>query len=132
MILSEAEKLFKVTKETKSNLYSKPEFIEKLHEYREIFPNQKLPSGKAARTNIEDLKKRMSEFFIKYPYYDWDLVLDAATHYVETYRKNEFKFMKTAGYYIVKDGESDLATDCQLLLDGAEQPLIKNSHYTIT
>lgn len=124
MILAEAEKLFKVTRSTKASIYSDPEFMGQLKIFREIFPSIKLPSGKAARTNIEDLKLKMATFFIKYPYYDWDTVLDAATYYVETYKKTDYKFMKTAGYYVMKDNESDLANDCQLLLDGGMEPLV--------
>lgn len=124
-ILDEASRLFSTPRNKKRNQYMTQEFMENLQEFREIFPNRKLPSGKAARTNIEDLKKKMVDFQIRYPNYDWDTILDAATCYVETYRKVDFMFMKTAGYYIMKDNESDLATDCELLLEGGMEELQK-------
>jgi len=101
--------------------------MQNLEEYRELFPNKKLPSGKAARTNIDDLKKKMIEFRIKYPSYSWDTILDATTYYVEEYRKSDYMYMKTAGYYISKNNESDLATDCQLLIEGGMEELQRKS-----
>jgi hypothetical protein len=112
-------------------LASDPVFIDRVNEYRELFPGTKLPSGKAARSNIEDLKKKFIAFFKRYPQYDWDLILDATEHYVEAYRKNEYKFMKTASYYLSKDGESDLASDCEFLLEGGDPSEIQNSYFTI-
>ena len=131
-LLDDAQKLFVIPKNKKKNDYITEEFLENLQEFREIFPNQKLPSGKAARTNLDDLKRKMVEFMIKYPRFDWNTILDAATYYVETYRKADYMFMKTAGYYIMKNNESDLATDCELLLEGGMEELQKkNSLYNV-
>lgn len=128
-ILDSASKLFISPKNKNKNKYITDEFIKNLQEFREIFPNRKLPSGKSARTNFDDLKRKMVEFLIKYPQYDWNTILDAAEHYVETYRKADYMFMKTAGYYIMKNNESDLATDCELLLEGGLEQLQKKSLY---
>lgn len=131
-LLDECNKLFIIPKNKKKNSYITPEFIQNLQEFREIFPNKKLPSGKAARTNFDDLKRKMVEFMIKYPQYDWNTILDATENYVETYRKADYMFMKTAGYYIMKNNESDLATDCELLLEGGLEELQKKSSlYTV-
>lgn len=97
-----------------------------------IFPAGKLPTGKPARTNINELKKKMTAFFIDNPQYDWDLVLDAATFYVEHFRKQQFMYMKTAGYFISKDGESELSSYCDMILEGGEAPIIQKSIYTTT
>lgn len=131
LILEEYSKLFVKNKANIKAKYLTDDFLKNLQEFREIFPNMKLPSGKSARTNFDDLKKKMVDFCIKYPQYDWDTILDAATHYVETYRKEDYKFMKTAGYYIMKNNESDLASDCELLLEGGLEELQKKSFYTI-
>lgn len=128
IILSEAQGIFKPHP---SKIQSDPIFIEKVNEYRNLFPNIKLPSGKSARGNIEDLKKRMASFVTKYPQYTWDLILDATELYIETYRKNEYKFMKTSGYYILKDHESDLAADCEFLLEGGDPDEFRSSHFTV-
>ena len=131
LVLEDYSKLFAVTKASIKAKYLTEDFLKNLQEFREIFPNKKLPSGKTARTNFDDLKKKMVDFQIRYPRFDWDLILDAATHYVETYRKEDYKFMKTAGYYIMKNNESDLASDCELLLEGGLEELKKKSLYTI-
>ncbi len=129
-VLSQVDKLFKSTR--KNNIkFDTEEFMTKLQEYREMFPQGKLPSGKAARTNIDELKKKMVEFFVKHPKYDWDLVLDATEDYIESYRKQNYNFMKTAGYFISKDGISDLADQCDMILEGGCLNPVKKSIYNI-
>lgn len=127
-LLSEADSLFKQNKKRKISIDT-PEFLERLNEYRLLFPPGLLPSGKPARTNINELKKKMTAFFIDNPNYDWDLVLDATTYYVEYYRKQNFNFMKTSGFFINKNGESDLAANCEMILEGADVKTIKKSMY---
>lgn len=112
-------------KNRKKNQYITEEFLLNLQEFRELFPAGKLPSGKAARTNMDDLKRKMIDFRLKYPNFDWETILDATACYVETYRRAEYMYMKTAGYYIMKNNESDLATDCELLLEGGLEELQK-------
>ena len=107
------------------------DFLERVHEYRNLFPNMKLPSGKVARSNIEDLKKKMAQFFAKYPRYDWDMVYRATQAYIDAFRQNQFLYMKNASYYISKDRESDLASDCQFLLDGGDLTQLRNSYITV-
>lgn len=131
LLLDDYSKLFVKNKANIKAKYITDEFLQNLQIFREIFPNKKLPSGKTARTNFDDLKKKMVDFQIKYPQYDWDTILDAATYYVETYRREDYRFMKTAGYYIMKNNESDLASDCELLLEGGLEQLQKKSMYTI-
>lgn len=72
----------------------------------------------------------MTAFFIENPQYDWDLVLDAAAYYVEHFRKQQYQFMKTAGYFISKNNESELASYCEMILEGADMNIIKKSMYT--
>lgn len=129
-LLSEADKLFKNNRKKKI-LFDTPEFAQNLMEYRMLFPAGLLPSGKPARTNMNELKKKMTDFFIANPSYDWDLVLDATTFYVEHYRKQNYNFMKTSGFFINKNGESDLAANCEMILEGADVTTIKKSQYNI-
>jgi len=128
MLLSEADKLFKHSRKKKI-AFDTPDFLEKLTEYRLLFPTGLLPSGKPARNNINELKKKMTAFFIDNPQYDWDLVLDATTFYIEHYRKQNFNFMRNSGYFINKAGESELAANCEMILEGADVSTIKKSMY---
>ena len=130
LLLSEADKLFKGNKKRKLS-FDSDEFNENLNEFRMIFPAGMLPSGKPARTNINELKKKMTAFFINNPQYDWDLVLDATTYYVEHFKKQNYQYMKTAGYFISKNEESELASYCQTILDGADVSIIKKSQYNV-
>lgn len=129
-LLSETDKLFKNSK--RKIAVDTPDFLINLKEYREIFPSGILPTGKPARTHIDELKKKMNTFFINNPQYDWDLVLDATEAYVEYFRKQDYSFMKTAGYFIYKNNESDLASYCEKLLEeGDNNTKIKKSIYNI-
>jgi hypothetical protein len=128
-LLTEADALFKSNKRKKKILFDTPEFSLRLEEFRNMFPKGNLPTGKPARTNLTELKKKMSAFFIQNPKYDWDLVLDATEAYVEHFRKQDYNYMRTAGYFISKDGDSELASYCQLLLEDDGVGGTKKSHY---
>jgi hypothetical protein len=130
-LLSDADKLFRAAKKKKV-LFDTPEFMARLEEFRNIFPKGNLPTGKPARTNLNELKKKMSQFFIDNPSYDWDLVLDATESYVEHFRKQDYNYMRTAGYFISKDGDSELASYCQMLLEDGDVAAPKKSMYNVS
>lgn len=93
--------------------------------YLEIFPKMILPSNKPARVSKKIIMKQLTWFFTTYPQYDKDLVLKATAYYVETFREQEFKFMRTSQYFISKEATnrmitSTLAEFCQLILDGLD------------
>ncbi len=128
-ILSQVDKLF-VKKSKKRLLFNNDEFQILIQEYRLLFPPGMLPSGKPARTDLKELNKKMADFFINNPqYHDWDLVLDATEKYVEHFRKQGFTYMKTAGYFISKNNESELAAYCQMLLEEETTDNRKKSIY---
>jgi hypothetical protein len=96
--------------------------VDKINEYRDIFPNGKLPSGQLAKQNVQDLKANFVWFFKTYPEFDWDLVLDATEYYVATFEKKNYLYMATSKYFIKKDDKfknshSILADYCQQILD---------------
>mgnify|MGYP001612480769 FL=1 len=128
-ILSQVDKIF-VKKSKKKLLFNSEDFDLNISQYRSIFPSGMLPTGKPARTDLKELKKKMSDFFVNNPqYYDWDLVLDATEMYVEHFRKQGYNYMKTAGYFISKNNESELASYCQMVLDDDSTDNIKKSIY---
>lgn len=131
LLLSEADKLFKASRKKKVS-FDTEEFLVKLNEFKNMFPPGNLPTGKPGRTNINELKKKMATFFTDNPQYDWDLVLDATEAYVEHFRKQGFAFMKTAGYFISKNNESELANYCDMLMDGGDVRAIKKSIYNVS
>ena len=92
-------------------------FLKNVNEYREIFPDFRLPSKELGRQTVETLSDRFVKFFKKYPKYDWELVLDAADYYVNYYKKVDYKYMTCSLYFIEKDGISKLADTCQAIID---------------
>lgn len=119
-MLSEAEKLYKIDKKTE--LFNTVEFIEKVNEYRLLFPAGTNPStNKPFRAPVRELHKKLAKFMVENPEYDWNLVLDATDNYVDRYSKVDYNMMRTSSYFISKIiagvESSDLAAECQLLLD---------------
>lgn len=99
------------------------DFANHVKKFQEIFPNQRLPSGKAARGNIEDCKRKFKEFFIAFPTYanNWELIYKAAQKYVDEYKQKNYEYMKTCQYFIMKDKTSELADFCELVNSGTDE-----------
>ncbi len=98
-------------------------FLDRIKEYREIFPSGFLPHGEIARQSVEELKLKFIWFFKTYPEFDWPLVLEATNYYKYIKSKEGFKYMATSSYFIQKTDnktkmlKSSLADYCQLLKD---------------
>jgi hypothetical protein len=95
-------------------------FQENLEKYLEIFPTQKLPSGKYARGNKKNVETNMMWFFQEYDF-TWDTILKATKLYVEEYFRKNYLYMRTAMFFIKKeDGtkaiQSELANYCDMVL----------------
>jgi hypothetical protein len=120
-LVESMESIFKPIKQLKTLELLGPNHKEKIEEYLDIFPTGKLPNGKYARTNKKTIEENFKWFFQEYQY-DWDLILQATEKYVEEYRMDNYKFMRTAMYFIKKlvDGtvQSELATYCEAILNG--------------
>jgi len=104
----------------KSGLSAKD--LENITKYRELFPKGNLPSGSPARISVKELEKKFLWFLNTYSY-NWDTILKATKKYIDQYQQEGYKFMKTSGYFIVKNGldrtsVSTLANYCDMVLDG--------------
>lgn len=98
------------------------DFLEKIKQYREIFPAIKLPSGKPARNNTKALSDGFKWFFEAYDY-TWDDVFAATKMYVAEYRENNYLYMMTSQYFISKQDKnkvrkSELADYCDMIREG--------------
>lgn len=124
-LIGKYQELYRVDergKRKKKSLH--PHEEEFVHQYRDLFPKGTLPSGYPARVPYKELEKRFLWFFENYSY-SWDVVLKATKFYIEKYRQENFKYMKTSGYFISKmengTNVSALATYCDLVGDITEQ-----------
>lgn len=122
----ESSFVLKSTKQKKIVLGA--EALEKVTEYKNIFPPGKLPSGVPSRINERELERKFQWFFATYPEFaDWDLIHKAAKNYVEEYRPVAFFKMRNSGYFvqktdmITKQVTSDLATYCEMVRDMSEE-----------
>jgi len=103
-----------------------PDYLDKIKEYREYFPGQRLSHGELARQSVNELKEKFVWFFKTYTDYDWDIVLDAAKYYTIIKEREGYQYMTTSAYFIkktdprTKDTTSKLADFCQLILDNPE------------
>lgn len=131
MILRKYDNYFvKAKKKTNIQLMGK-NFLDKINEYRGIFPAGKLPSGKPARVNVRSLETNFRWFFEEYSH-DWDTVIKATKMYVNQYEENDFNYMMTSQYFIAKQDKhkvktSTLADYCDMIVDGVSE--ITDNHF---
>ena len=131
MILRKYDNYFvKAKKKTNIQLMGK-DFLDKINEYRNIFPAGKLPSGKPARVNVRSLETNFRWFFEEYSH-DWDTIIKATKMYVNQYEENDFNYMMTSQYFIAKQDKhkvktSTLADYCDMIIDGVSE--ITDNHF---
>ena len=127
-ILLDCESMMKVsvTKET---------VIERdyLHEYYEMWPRIKLPTGKYARVDKKNLETAFKWFFKTYSY-SWDVVLKATAVYLDEYEAKNWAYMRTSQYFIRKvDSDksitSELANYCNIIESGQDPNADNKNHF---
>lgn len=118
-LIDSIEKLFSIQKKKTSNILMGKGYKDNISKYREMFPNIKLPNGKAARSAVGNLEKAFRWFFENFEY-DWDTVFKATAHYINKYQKDQWNYMRTSQYFIRKDNLSDLADYCDIILTGGD------------
>lgn len=120
-LIDKLEKLFRLKKTVTSNQLMGSGFKDNIKTYVEMFPNIKLPSGKAARSAPSNLEKAFRWFFENHKDYDWKTIFRATAHYINEQQIKQWKYCRTSQYFIRKDGMSDLADRCQLILTDGDQ-----------
>lgn len=84
---------------------------------QELFPKERKPDANgvpkyAYRGNKTDVANRLQKFFKLYGKYSYDDVLECTKRYVESFKYDK-TYMKILPYFIMKDGESQLATELE-------------------
>lgn len=93
------------------------ELDELVTKLQELFPKERKPDSHgvpkyAYRGNKTDVANRLQKFFKLYGQYSYDDVLECTRRYVESFKYDK-TYMKILPYYIMKDGESQLATELE-------------------
>jgi hypothetical protein len=128
-IIKKIEKLFVISSTRTATQLMGKDYKKNIERYTKMFPNIKLPSGKAARSSIGNLSKTFKWFFENHKY-SWDEVFVATAVYVNEGQAKQWKFMRTSQYFIRKDNLSDLADFCEVIKTGGyeeERALIKTN-----
>lgn len=109
---------------------------ERIKEYNELFPKGKRKGTSLSfRTNPKDLYDRFKWFFTEYPEYDWDLVIEVTTKYVETFNTAcDYTYMQSSKYFIKKEDKnktvtSNLATLCYDNIEGSDEEVQTGTYY---
>jgi hypothetical protein len=123
-LLSELSSFFLARKKKAITELMGSDFAENILRYVEIFPRQKLPSGKQARVHPSNLEDGFRWFFSKYSY-TWDVVLRATQKYVTEFEHRGYEHMRTSQYFLRKQLPdkswiSDLADYC-VVVDDVEE-----------
>lgn len=119
IFIEEINGFFKKSKKKTSRDLMGEEFVQKIKEYLEIFPNKRLPTGSYARVNPKNLETNFRWFFETYDY-DWDLIMQATEKFVTEHEVRNFEFMSNSQYFIRKQlndktFESKLANYCEFV-----------------
>lgn len=89
--------------------------------YLGMFPPIRLPSGAMARVNVPQAKEQFRQFFEQYNY-SWDTIYKATQNYLDHYREKDWLYMRNSKWFILKDGESQLALECEAVENEVEEP----------
>lgn len=76
--------------------------MEKVTEYREMWPNIKFNTGASARVNVRDLADGFRWYFTNYPEHTWENILKATERYLLEYESKNWEFCSTSLYFIRK------------------------------
>jgi len=124
-LLIEVEGLFKKVKKQTSDKIMGNNYNDKINEYNQLFPKMKLPTGKAARSSINNLENAFRWFFQNHNY-DWETIFKATNAYLIERKLQNWKFTRNSQYFIRKQAvdktwESSLADWCLMIEDGIDE-----------
>jgi len=119
IFITEIDGYFKKSKKKTSKSLMGPDFMDRIKDYVEVFPNKKLPSGKYARVPAKNLENAFRWFFENFDY-DWQTIYKATDRYVTEYEGRQYAYMRNSQYFLRKQNldksfESELANYCEYI-----------------
>lgn len=94
------------------------DFEELVQNFIEIFPEKTRNGGnEVLRSNKLDVSKKMRQFISKYDF-SKEVILGATRKYINIQSRTRYQYCSGAHYFIMKDGNSKLANECQAYLEG--------------
>ncbi len=111
-----------VTKKDKPKKEVPPDLKENINKYLKLWPNIRLPSGKLAISDEQNLIRVFTWFLNTYDY-SWEVIFKATYLYISEYAEKDYKFMRTSQFFVMKTDvnkiiSSELANYCQMVVNG--------------
>lgn len=135
-LLREAENIMSKMKRTRKKDVPFSDWEDKIIEYNALFPpGKKQGSSVSFRTNPKELFERFRWFFLEYPEYTWEEVLDATKEYLMKFEEaSDYTFAQTSKYFIKKvdnarSTTSTLATMCYNIAEGNTEDINTGTYY---
>lgn len=82
-------------------------------EWLALWPEGKNAAGERLRSNEIDVTSKMEKFMTKYKIKDRELIKQSTVKYLDRMKLNAYQYCTSAMYFIMKDGTSKLATECE-------------------
>ncbi len=125
ILLQQVESFFKVQKKKTTDQVLGDDYSKYIEDYLLLFPKIKLPSGKAARSDKNNIATAFKWFFENYSY-SWEIILKASAYYVDEFEKKGYLYMQTSQYFIRKQQSdkswgSELANWCSIMEGGGPE-----------
>lgn len=88
--------------------------------FYELFPKGVQSGGYPVRSGKKGVKDRLQKFIKSNKQYDYETIIKATQMYINECERNGYQFMKTAQYFIIKDGSSTLESYCEKVASGED------------
>jgi hypothetical protein len=131
-LVKELEGFLKVKRKKTSTAIMGIGFEKNIESYNNQWPKRRLPSGKAARSALNNLEPAFRWFF-EHNNYTWEQIAQATAYYLDDREKENWEYTMTSQYFVRKQRvdktwHSELADICQLIEDGGDAP--DSPHFT--
>lgn len=87
-----------------------------IEDFVNLFPKGVRTGGYLVKSDKISCLKKMEQFTKLYPY-SKEIILEATRNYINRKELEGYKYMKLAKYFILHDKSSELAAECEFIVD---------------
>lgn len=102
-----------LTESQTSDKIEPDDFNQFVTDWYELWPVGVRTAGYLVRSGKKPVEKKLNKFIKDYPEFTPEIIMEATAQYIKRCSLKGYAFMKTASYFIIKDGESTLAGECE-------------------
>lgn len=92
-------------------------------DWYEMWPRKIKSGGYLIRSDKNSCATKMVKFRKANPQFTPDIILEATTNYVNTFKRRDWAFIQKADYFINKDNSSTLYSYCDEVIDNMCRPV---------